>query len=114
MADLSSFITCSRGPTPARRPCGARRLALLGRSFFYFVAAATLGLAPLSAQQQPAAPRAAERISVPYTMFTLKNGLTVVLHEDHSVPIVSVNVWYHVGSANENPGARGSRISSSI
>jgi zinc protease len=122
MSDLSSSITCSRGPTPARPPCGARpstllramvslsnhrRLALLGRSFLFLVAAATLGVASIAAQQQPAAPRAAERISVPYTMFTLKNGLTVVLHEDHSVPIVSVNVWYHVGSANEKPGRTG-------
>ena len=40
-------------------------------------------------------------------MFTLPNGLTVILHEDHSVPLVSVNVWYHVGSANEKPGRTG-------
>jgi len=40
-------------------------------------------------------------------MFTLPNGLTVILHEDHSVPIVSVNTWYHVGSANEKPGRTG-------
>src|SRR5688500_9934234 len=31
----------------------------------------------------------------------------VILHEDHSVPVVSVNVWYHVGSANERPGRTG-------
>ena len=37
--------------------------------------------------------------------FTLPNGLHVILHEDHSVPIVSVNVWYHVGSANESARA---------
>jgi zinc protease len=44
---------------------------------------------------------------VPYQTFTLPNGLTVILHEDHSVPLVSVNVWYHVGSANEKPGRTG-------
>jgi zinc protease len=60
------------------------------------------GLTPVAAQQS-----AAGRINVPYTMFTLQNGLTVILHEDHSVPIVSVNVWYHVGSANEKPGRTG-------
>ena len=65
-------------------------------------AAAISGSLPLSAQQSAPA-----RISVPYTMFTLPNGLTVVLHEDHSVPIVSVNVWYHAGSANEKPGRTG-------
>ena len=40
-------------------------------------------------------------------MFTLANGLTVILHEDHSVPVVAVNVWYHVGSAREKPGRTG-------
>jgi zinc protease len=68
------------------------------------LAIAILGLTPIAAQQPPQAPG---RISVPYTMFTLPNGLTVILHEDHSVPIVSVNVWYHVGSANEKPGRTG-------
>jgi zinc protease len=46
-------------------------------------------------------------LQVPYTHFTLANGLNVILHEDHSVPLVSVNVWYHVGSANERPGRTG-------
>lgn len=47
------------------------------------------------------------RLSVPYTRFTLPNGLNVILHEDHTVPVVSVNVWYHVGSGNEKPGRTG-------
>ncbi len=47
------------------------------------------------------------RISVPYTRFTLPNGLDVVLHEDHSLPTVSVNIYYHVGSGNEKPGKTG-------
>jgi zinc protease len=46
-------------------------------------------------------------LEVAYTQFTLPNGLNVMLHEDHSVPVVSVNVWYHVGSANERPGRTG-------
>jgi len=55
--------------------------------------------APAAAQTaQPAAPPA---IHVPYTEFTLPNGLRVILHEDHSVPMVTVNMWYHVGSARE-------------
>src|SRR6476620_11694919 len=41
------------------------------------------------------------KIELPYTQFTLPNGLRVILHEDHSVPMVSVNMWYHVGSARE-------------
>src|SRR4051794_30693728 len=39
--------------------------------------------------------------------YKLKNGLTVVLHEDHSTPIVFVGMWYHVGSKNEAPGRTG-------
>ena len=40
-------------------------------------------------------------IDIPYTRFVLKNGLTVIVHEDHKAAIVAVNVWYHVGSKNE-------------
>ena len=40
-------------------------------------------------------------------MFRLSNGLTVIVHEDHSAPIVSVNTWYHVGSGRETPGRTG-------
>ena len=47
------------------------------------------------------------RFSVPYTRFTLPNGLDVILHEDHSVPSVAVNLCYHVGSASEKPGRTG-------
>jgi len=64
-------------------------------------AVASLATVPVAAQQRP------KPITVPYQTFTLPNGLTVILHEDHSVPLVSVNVWYHVGSANEKPGRTG-------
>jgi zinc protease len=47
------------------------------------------------------------KIELPYTQFTLPNGLTVILHEDHAVPLVSTNMWYHVGSAREKPGRTG-------
>jgi zinc protease len=46
-------------------------------------------------------------LQVPYRQFRLPNGLTVILHQDRSVPVVAVNVWYHVGSANEKPGRTG-------
>jgi zinc protease len=39
--------------------------------------------------------------------FTLDNGLTVIVHEDHKAPIVAVNSWYHVGSKNEKDGKTG-------
>jgi zinc protease len=38
---------------------------------------------------------------------TLSNGLDVIVHEDHQLPMVAVNVWYHVGSKNEQPGRTG-------
>src|SRR5262245_49759614 len=47
------------------------------------------------------------RITVPYQQFKLANGLNVILHRDTRVPVVGVNVWYHVGSANEKPGRTG-------
>ena len=53
-------------------------------------------------------------IDIPYQKFVLKNGLTLIVHEDHKAPIVAVNVWYHVGSKNESGRARPvSRICSS-
>ena len=44
---------------------------------------------------------------VPYTKFVLKNGLTLLVHEDHKAPVVAVNTWYHVGSKNEKTGKTG-------
>jgi zinc protease len=41
------------------------------------------------------------------TRLELDNGLDVLIHEDHGCPIVAVNLWYHVGSKNEKPGATG-------
>ena len=49
----------------------------------------------------------AEQIDIPFERFTLDNGLTLLVHEDHKAPIVSVNIWYHVGSKNEHPGITG-------
>ena len=39
--------------------------------------------------------------------YTLPNGLTVILHEDHTLPTVSINLWYRVGARNEPPGRSG-------
>ncbi|HJU70000.1 MAG TPA: pitrilysin family protein [Gemmatimonadaceae bacterium] len=44
---------------------------------------------------------------IPIETFRLDNGLLVTLSEDHTAPIVAVNLWYHVGSANERPGRTG-------
>lgn len=44
---------------------------------------------------------------IPYQKQILPNGLTLLIHEDHKVPIVAVNIWYHVGSKDERPGRTG-------
>ena len=65
--------------------------------------ALALALLPaVLAAQSPARP-----LEVPYRQFQLANGLNVILHRDTSVPVVAVNVWYHVGSANERVGRTG-------
>ena len=46
-------------------------------------------------------------LSVPHTQFTLANGLNVILHRDASVPVVALNLWYHVGSGHERVGRTG-------
>ena len=76
-----------------------RRLAGLGLAGACGVAALLLLTA------LPVAAQTVGRIS--YDTYTLPNGLTVVLSEDHTTPIVTVNVWYHVGSANERPHRSG-------
>src|SRR5438876_5527737 len=71
---------------------------------------ATLATAMTLAAATPAFAQQASaqsKIELAYTQFTLPNGLTVILHEDHSVPVVSTNMWYHVGSARERPGRTG-------
>ena len=46
-------------------------------------------------------------MNISFSKHTLANGLDVLLHEDHGCPIVAVNLWYHVGSKNEQPGHTG-------
>ena len=88
-----------------------RRLALLGGVAASVLFATTaLAATPAAVEPAPAAQRG-ERlaplppIDIPFTKFTLSNGLTLIVHEDHKAPIVAVNIWYHVGSKNE-PAAR--------
>ncbi|MEZ5174388.1 MAG: pitrilysin family protein [Bacteroidia bacterium] len=51
--------------------------------------------------------RTGDEIVIPYKKYKLDNGLTVLIHEDHSDPIVHVDVTYHVGSAREQLGRSG-------
>jgi zinc protease len=57
--------------------------------------------------QSPAMLQGVSLPELKFEKYTLPNGLDVILHEDHSIPMVAVNVWYHVGSKNEKPGRTG-------
>ncbi len=46
-------------------------------------------------------------LSIDFETYTLSNGLNVILHRDDSLPMVAVNIWYHVGSKDEQPGRTG-------
>ncbi len=69
--------------------------------------AASFALAVLVAVAGAGRTAAQTKIEVPYTLFTLPNGLHAIVHEDHRVPVVTVNMWYHVGSSRERPGRTG-------
>ena len=74
------------------------------------LAAATILTPPALAADLPqGAPVSAlvKDVSIPYSTFTLKNGLRVVVHEDHKAPVVALSVWYHVGSKDEPAGRTG-------
>ena len=58
-------------------------------------------------QEQNAQTFKANDINIEYKRYVLPNGLKLLVYEDHKAPIVSVNVWYHVGSKNEKPGKSG-------
>ena len=54
--------------------------------------------------------RAADTTGIPsieFEKYTLGNGLDVILRQDRRLPMVAVNLWYHVGPANEEPGRTG-------
>jgi zinc protease len=70
-----------------------------------FVLLAACARSVVAAPAEPAGKIAIPEI--PYSRFVLKNGLVLLVHEDHKAPIVAVNTWYHVGSKNERPGKTG-------
>jgi len=68
--------------------------------------AAILLLGTTASGQTGAAP-AHKLPTIPFEQYKLKNGLQIILSEDHTLPLVSVNIWYHVGPANEKSGRTG-------
>jgi zinc protease len=82
-----------------------RRLSSLA-----ILAAATALTSPAFAADLPQGVPVAQLVkdvSIPYSTFTLKNGLKVIVHEDHKAPVVAVSIWYHVGSKDEPAGRTG-------
>jgi zinc protease len=85
----------------SRRPISREALALGRRcDFVPFSVLALCGF--LHVMESPV--RAQE---IPFSRFELPNGLTVILHEDHRLPLVTVNLWYYVGSKDEIQGRSG-------
>lgn len=70
------------------------------KKFFFLLG---LSMACFFAEAQKSYPD----IQIAYREYKLDNGLRLIVHEDHKAPIVSFNVWYHVGSKNEKPGKTG-------
>src|SRR5689334_6550102 len=71
---------------------------------FALLAAATALTSPAFAADAPKSvpiPTLVKEVSIPHTSFKLKNGLTVIVHEDHKAPVAAVTVWYNVGSKDE-------------
>jgi zinc protease len=66
-----------------------------------------LGLAGTACAQQAAAPAPFAAPQIKFEKYTLPNGLDVILVENRKLPVVAVNIWYHVGPANEEPGLTG-------
>src|SRR5689334_8117411 len=54
-----------------------------------------------------AAPARADVPKLPFEKYTLENGLTVILSQDHRLPLVAVDLWYHVGPVQETKGRTG-------
>src|ERR1041385_7789731 len=79
------------------------RQKLLLLTTFLFVIAAAFGQAKLVEKVT----KKGDEIVIPYEKYVLPNGLTLIVHEDHSDPVVHVDITYHVGSAREEIGKSG-------
>jgi predicted Zn-dependent peptidase len=76
-------------------PQGKNMIRILTRSILTLLIISLPAIVTVSAQE------------VTYEKYTLANGMTVILHEDHSVPSAAINLWYNVGSKDEQPGRSG-------
>jgi len=81
-----------------------RKLVVLAvLCLFVLSAGAVFAQAPKAAAKRASA----DIPKLAFEAYSLPNGLKVILHEDHRLPLVAVNIWYHVGAANEEAGRTG-------
>jgi zinc protease len=76
----------------------------------YVAAALVAAGVTMAGAQSTAKTKAEGKLKLPelkYETYTLPNGLKVITHEDHRLPLVAVDLWYHVGPLNERPGRTG-------
>src|SRR6476619_3431298 len=106
--DVASVRTKVKFTTLARNLAGDFKL-MRYLSRFAMLAAATALTSPAFATAPQSVPitTLVKQVTIPHSMFRLKNGLTVIVHEDHKAPIAAVSVWYNVGSKDEPAGKTG-------
>lgn len=81
---------------------------MIKKLFFSCAAALCLAFGAQAAAQEMNMPvQTQENVKIPFEQFTLENGLRVFLLKDNSLPIVTVNLWFNVGSKDEKPGRTG-------
>jgi len=88
-------------PTPGGRAGHFFALPALVLACSAFLLVAGTGRAAAKETSKP------PQVKLEFEKYTLPNGLEVILHEDHQLPIVGVNIWYHAGPANEKAGQTG-------
>ncbi|MBP7137185.1 MAG: insulinase family protein, partial [Sphingomonadaceae bacterium] len=78
-------------------------------AFAALLSLAAFCVQPVQATTAKPAPVSAlvKAVNIPYTQFTLANGLRVIVHTDRKAPVVAISVWYDVGSKHEPKGKTG-------
>ncbi|HEU4693245.1 MAG TPA: insulinase family protein, partial [Vicinamibacterales bacterium] len=83
---------------------------MLNKTYLSLLVVLVLGVAGLTscvAQKSDTESSTADIPRIEFEKYTLPNGLDVILSRDARIPMVAVNLWYHVGPANEEPGRTG-------
>jgi zinc protease len=106
MPDIANAGRARQATLPASAPPSAWALVRAGRRRSLVWLAVAVAVSVLAACS-PSPPDNGPPVDLQFEKYTLGNGLEVILREDHRVPIAAVNLWYHVGPANEAVGRTG-------